>query len=501
MKISNTTFTSNTANTDYGYGGAIYNTGSTIIDNCSFMDNNAIYGGAIYNYYDGILIITGTSFSNNSAVDGGAIYNYAGPLTINNSSIINNNAIDGGAIYEYFCNGPVNINFNQILGNIANTGSAIYNGDGMFNGDGIVDASLNWWGSNADPSSSMYGSVNVMPWLVLTIVNNPYIIPNGGNSTITADLLHDSNGNYHDPSNGHVIDGIPISFNGTLGTLYTTSTLIINGQAQTLLTGNNLGAANITIIVDNQTLNTTINVIPLTVNSIDPSNNTKINVANKPITVIFSLPIQASDAYGNISIMGSSGIIRLISNINGNILTLTPTSNYSDGNYILYIPVNAVKDLVGNSLALPFNSIFTIDTTAPTVNITNLVSSEYVHGNVFVNVTSIDNVGVSQVVFNTPTGNYVDNNGTDGWSYNWITTGLPDGVYNITATAYDEAGNTQSQTMTVNVDNTAPTVTASLPSGISNNTQVTLNATDNLDNNPLIYYSADNGSTGKIKLI
>ena len=41
--------------------------------NCTFLDNNAIYGGALY-FYDGAAIIENCSFINNEANYGGAIY-------------------------------------------------------------------------------------------------------------------------------------------------------------------------------------------------------------------------------------------------------------------------------------------------------------------------------------------------------------------------------------------------------------------------------------------
>lgn len=44
-------------------------------------------------------------------------------------------------------------------------------------------------------------------------------------------------------------------------------------------------------------------------------------------------------------------------------------------------------------------------------------------------------------------------------TYVWDTSGYNDGVYNITLTAFDKAGNKDETTITVTVDNTAPTVT------------------------------------------
>ena len=62
--------------------------------------------------------------------------------------------------------------------------------------------------------------------------------------------------------------------------------------------------------------------------------------------------------------------------------------------------------------------------------------------------------------------------------------------------AMDNAGNVgTTQTNTYTIDTTQPTATADLPSGIHNTNSVTLTAADNLDTNPLIYYSTNNGIT------
>ena len=71
---------------------------------------------------------------------------------------------EGGAIVN---TGDANINFSRIIGNSAINGSAI------FNSGNLMDASLNWWGSNIDPSSNVYGNVTVTPWLILKMITSP----------------------------------------------------------------------------------------------------------------------------------------------------------------------------------------------------------------------------------------------------------------------------------------------------------------------------------------
>lgn len=119
MVIHQCVFTSNTVsgNSDYGYGGAIFNYGELTIDESEFRDNTsggttAAGGGAIFDgRNDGLeLIINRSTFENNSsggdagAGYGGAVYSW-GKMTINQSSFKDNSvggstAISyGGAVY------------------------------------------------------------------------------------------------------------------------------------------------------------------------------------------------------------------------------------------------------------------------------------------------------------------------------------------------------------------------------------------------------------------
>jgi methionine-rich copper-binding protein CopC len=248
LNINNSTFTNNTASI---YGGAIYNDDTLIETNDTYNNNTAYgYGGAIYN--DGTFNVTGNTYKNNIAADGGAIENY-GTIIVTESTFTNNTAYNyGGAIYNNF---KAYINFNRIVGNSAPQGNAIFN-DG-----GVVNASLNWWGSNANPSSQVSGGVNVSPWLVLTITANPTTIPNNSSSTITTDLQHDSNGTIHDPANGQVPNKIPVIFQTTLGTISNSSPTIDVSAQSTLNSGLKAGLATISAKVDNQTVKTSVLVI------------------------------------------------------------------------------------------------------------------------------------------------------------------------------------------------------------------------------------------------
>ena len=133
--ITGCTFTSNTAIQTaapngvpgLGTGGAIYNTGTCTIDDCTFKNNSvntAITdgdGAAIYN--SGTLTATFSIFEDNTA-ESGAIWN-KGTSTITGCAFTNNHATNiGGAIENY---GTMAINLGTFTGNTANSAGAISN--------------------------------------------------------------------------------------------------------------------------------------------------------------------------------------------------------------------------------------------------------------------------------------------------------------------------------------------------------------------------------------
>lgn len=105
--------------------GAVFNSGTLTVTNCTFADNNArlVGGGAIFNY-GGTLTVTNSAFSGNSGR--GAIFN-TGTLTVTNSTFSNNSADYGGAIFNADTLAVSNSTF---FSNDANFGGgAIDNGD------------------------------------------------------------------------------------------------------------------------------------------------------------------------------------------------------------------------------------------------------------------------------------------------------------------------------------------------------------------------------------
>src|SRR5262249_25692753 len=103
--------------------------------------------------------------------------------------------------------------FNRIVGNAV----------GLDNGTtATVDATNNWWGSNAGPggagSDTVSGPVTFDPWLVLQVTASPTAVAEGGVATVVASLTTNSAGT-NTAALGHVPDGIPVAFGATLGTI------------------------------------------------------------------------------------------------------------------------------------------------------------------------------------------------------------------------------------------------------------------------------------------
>ena len=212
--VTNCNFTNNTAQSM----GTIYNLAdngyvNSTVTNCTFTNNTAKdYGGGIANYCSNSGSITSTAinstFNSNHANYGGAIALWLNGGFINfiatSCTFTHNTANYGGAIYStIWQGGSVNstAHFNSFVGNIASAGSAICREKGS------VNATLNWWGSNDDPTkvkNLISGIVDANQWVILTVNATPSTINNGETSAITADFNHINGGG--DLVGGHIPD-------------------------------------------------------------------------------------------------------------------------------------------------------------------------------------------------------------------------------------------------------------------------------------------------------
>lgn len=127
-----------------------------------------------------------------------------------------------------------------------------------------VTAENNWWGCNAGPADAACvgttGLVDADPWLTLTLTADQSQMTAGGVINLLASLKTNSN-NEDTSASGIVMDGIPVGFATTYGTLNAVSGSLINGTAAFTLTvpePMTKTSATVSATVDNQTADLTL---------------------------------------------------------------------------------------------------------------------------------------------------------------------------------------------------------------------------------------------------
>jgi len=141
------------------------------------------------------------------------------------------------------------------------------------------------------------------------------------------------------------------------------------------------------------------------------------------------------------------------------------TTTLSHGNHTVKA---VVYDAGGNSASDEVTVV--IDNGNPAVEITSPASAAVVNGNtVIIKVNASDNDGIAQIALSIDgpsTGSPDDITDTDNgvpFQFTWDLTDKTDGDHEITVTATDDIGNFSSDTITVTVDRTAPTVNVTAP--------------------------------------
>ncbi len=228
----------------------IYNSTENVISGNNILNNSI----------NGVLISTG---SENEISSNKIDSNGSAGINIQNSdknricsNIISNN-LDG----IYLNNSSTEIHFNQIVGN---SRYGLYN-----QGNGTVNATNNWWGSNNPIVSSTSpsdiniagGNVTYNPWLVLSINSSTDRSNRNGtyyNHKITADVTHNNQGG-DTSSDGSIPEDILIYFNSTLGTINSSGSTK-RGKVELELNSTAAGTANVSVTLNNQTVSQVVNV-------------------------------------------------------------------------------------------------------------------------------------------------------------------------------------------------------------------------------------------------
>ncbi len=131
------------------------------------------------------------------------------------------------------------------------------------------------------------------------------------------------------------------------------------------------------------------------------------------------------------------------------------------------------------------NAYYAVDNEPPEVTITSHNTGDWVKGIVSITASATDNAFVTKVAFKIDNGEWHDDtDGTDGWSYDWDSTGYTTGGHNIWSRAYDLKGLYGEDVVSVGVDNVPPSIDIINPSHsatVSGTIMVTASASDNTE--------------------
>jgi len=95
-----------------GGGGVWTNGGAIVVLGCSFLENEASFGGGFYAIHDAHAIVAGSTFTDNVASEAGGLYTLNSPTIVQDCSFIANEAKGGsfsvgGALSNYYSNAIV----------------------------------------------------------------------------------------------------------------------------------------------------------------------------------------------------------------------------------------------------------------------------------------------------------------------------------------------------------------------------------------------------------
>ena len=190
---------------------------------------------------------------------------------------------------------------------------------------------------------------------------------------------------------------------------------------------------------------------------------------------------------------------------------VTLSENYSigassyEGNYTYLIKAKDVYP--DNTMIREVNKTGVIirDITAPNISIDNPQDNSNNSNIILMDISAYDVInttpdisGLDYLTFNITNGTlvYSNNSNSSPINYNWNSSAVADGYYNITAMSYDRAGNPSGVALiTINVDNTAPLIFFNSPAaGIYNSTQLVNITAIDLGNHLFGIYMNVNGS-------
>jgi hypothetical protein len=140
-------------------------------------------------------------------------------------------------------------------------------------------------------------------------------------------------------------------------------------------------------------------------------------------------------------------------------------------------------DILGNTT----NGVYTIVNPAPTVSITDPVDNQVVSGNVNIAATASDDQGVTKVEFRVD-GVLKSSDTTAPYTYNWSTSAGDTGTHTISAKAVDTQNGETTDSISVYVDNQAPSAPSNLSATPFSGSRIDLTWNASTDNIGVVDY-------------
>ena len=174
------------------------------------------------------------------------------------------------------------------------------------------------------------------------------------------------------------------------------------------------------------------------------------------------------------------------------------TTNVSFGSHTIQARARDPSGNVGSSAII---TVSVVDQTAPTTSITAPTSGSVLRGTVSITATATDNsggTGISRVEFYVDS-TLVNTDTSSPYSYSWNTATASNAAHSLTVRAYDgatPANVTNSEAVSVTVDNSAPTIAGNFRSTSTTLNSITLDWDTSTDNRGVTGYRLTrNGTT------
>jgi|GEM_PF-1095747 len=179
---------------------------------------------------------------------------------------------------------------------------------------------------------------------------------------------------------------------------------------------------------------------------------TKVSLSVEKNSYLYLLVISPSSGKVNATIIGGvDAEIVCMANVSSGIVNITIKA-YAEGSVELGLYADPES-----SINPAYVVAKTTDTRPPTISIVTPSMGEFVSGVISICANASDNIGVNRVEFYI-NGALLGIDREEPWEYDVNTTMYADGTYNVTVVVYDHANNSASQSVSIVIDNTPPTI-------------------------------------------